>query len=455
MPKTRTQQPAKPKGKGKARAPAPKAAAPSPKTRLSKAKATPLPREASPDQVDNAPSSDNADDDDDDVEALLDGDDLDMLDAAPMSGESTDDDDDSDDDEEDDVTPEALERMMQLLGPVDAADLGLLDGEDDEDDDEEDDDEDEDEDDEMDEDAVLKPYEELDEADPDVAPVEKTTTNDKVALERVLASIKTDAGFFDTLTLTNPTALNVPDANNDLERELEFYKQSLWAAMHAEALFTRADLPFHRPTDYFAEMVKTDAHMAKIRQGLLDEQAGMKASEEARKLRDAKKFGKKVQHEKLREREREKKAVGDKLESLKKKRKGDASFGGDDFEVALEDALASSGGPAAAKKRKVNESERPGRARAGISRAGRDKKYGFGGGAGRRSKENNMKEDDRAGGGGGGFGGGRGGSGGRGGGGRGGGRGGGGRGGARGGGGGGGGKSGMARKRPGKSKRQV
>lgn len=37
----------------------------------------------------------------------------------------------------------------------------------------------------------------------------------------MLASFKTDAGFFDTLTLTNPKPLNVPDANNDLERELE------------------------------------------------------------------------------------------------------------------------------------------------------------------------------------------------------------------------------------------
>lgn len=44
---------------------------------------------------------------------------------------------------------------------------------------------------------------------------------DQVALERVLATIKADAGFFDTLTLVNPKPLNVPDANNDLERELE------------------------------------------------------------------------------------------------------------------------------------------------------------------------------------------------------------------------------------------
>ncbi|GAA5845526.1 hypothetical protein JCM9279_003062 [Rhodotorula babjevae] len=441
MPKNRTQQQApKPKGKGKARAaapppaPAPAAASsskPSPKTRLSKAKATPLPQHSDDDLDAAADLAAMSDDDDEELDALLQGDDLDMDSGAELDGESGDEDDEDSDEEEDDVTEEALERMMKLLGPVDAAELGLLDGEDEEegsDDDEEESGEDDEE-----EDEELKPYEDLDEVDPDVAPVEKNVTNDKAALERVLASFKTDAGFFDTLTLTNPKPLNVPDADNDLERELEFYKQSLWAAMHAETLFNRADLPFHRPTDYFAEMVKTDAHMAKIRQGLLDEQAGMKASEEARKLRDAKKFGKKVQHERLRERERDKKAVGDKLESLKKRRKGDASFGGDDFDVALEDALASAG--PASKKRKTNESERPGRARAGISRAGRDKKFGFGGGAGRRSKENNMKEDDRSGGG-------------RGGGGK-------GRGGGQGGGSRGGGKAGMSRKRPGKSRRQA
>ena len=42
----------------------------------------------------------------------------------------------------------------------------------------------------------------------------------QVALERVLASFKTDTTFFDTLTLTNPTESSIPDADNDLEREL-------------------------------------------------------------------------------------------------------------------------------------------------------------------------------------------------------------------------------------------
>lgn len=92
----------------------------------------------------------------------------------------------------------------------------------------------------------------------------------------------------------------------------------MWAAQHAQGLFAAASLPFTRPEDYFAEMLKTDAHMSLIRQSLLNESAGIKASEDARKLRDAKKFGKKVQVERLKEREKDKKDVGKRLESLKK-----------------------------------------------------------------------------------------------------------------------------------------
>ncbi|CEQ39488.1 SPOSA6832_01039, partial [Sporobolomyces salmonicolor] len=289
----------------KGKAPATAKPAPSPASKLSKAKQVPLPREDSPDQDDTAPTA--SEDDSDDDELLAFDDDAEM---APMSGEE---DSEDSDDEADDVTPEAMQRMMDLLGEVDAGELGLLDGEDEEGSDEEGSDEGSE-----DEEDAERLYEELEEDDTDIVPVEKNTTNDRAALERVLATFKVDTTFFDTLTLTNPKPLNVPDAENDLERELEFYKQSLWAAQHAESLFDKADLPFHRPADYFAEMVKSDDHMSKIRQSLLDEQAGMKASEEARKLRDAKKFGKKVQIERLKEREREKKAVGERLESLKK-----------------------------------------------------------------------------------------------------------------------------------------
>jgi rRNA-processing protein EBP2 len=65
-------------------------------------------------------------------------------------------------------------------------------------------------------------------------------------------------------------------------------------------------------------MVKSDAHMERIRQRLLDESASMKRSEEKRKEREGKKFGKQVQIEKLKEREKGKKEMLEKLKNLKR-----------------------------------------------------------------------------------------------------------------------------------------
>lgn len=89
---------------------------------------------------------------------------------------------DDSEEEENDVTPEALERMMELLGDVDASELALLEGDEEED-------EDEDEDEEMDDGELSgeeELYEDIDEEDGDVIPVERTTVNDKVSLLRGL-----------------------------------------------------------------------------------------------------------------------------------------------------------------------------------------------------------------------------------------------------------------------------
>jgi rRNA-processing protein EBP2 len=96
------------------------------------------------------------------------------------------------------------------------------------------------------------------------------------------------------------------------------YKQALHAANTARTLAAKHNLPFTRPTDYFAEMVKTDAHMERIRQRLLDESATIKRSEEKRKEREGKKFGKQVQLEKIKERERSKKDMEERLKGLKR-----------------------------------------------------------------------------------------------------------------------------------------
>lgn len=49
-----------------------------------------------------------------------------------------------------------------------------------------------------------------------------------------------------------------------------------------------------RPSDYFAEMVKTDNHMRKVRESLLSQQKILEQKEKSRKLRELKKYGKKV-----------------------------------------------------------------------------------------------------------------------------------------------------------------
>ena len=96
------------------------------------------------------------------------------------------------------------------------------------------------------------------------------------------------------------------------------YKQALHGAQAARSLAQKHSFPFTRPADYFAEMVKSDAHMERIRQRLLDDSAGMKRAEEKRKEREGKKFGKQVQLERARERQQNKKDVEERLKGLKR-----------------------------------------------------------------------------------------------------------------------------------------
>jgi len=136
-------------------------------------------------------------------------------------------------------------------------------------------------------------------------------------------------------------------------------------------------------------MVKSDSHMERIRQKLLDEKAGMKKSEEKRKEREHKKVGKQVQIEKLKERREKGKAEVEKVKGIKRKR-SNMEDPTDDFDISLDDREDS--GPSSSNKRqKPNQ-----------SRKSRDQKFGFGGKVGRRAKQNTKESSDKIFGGGGG-----------------------------------------------------
>lgn len=166
--------------------------------------------------------------------------------------------------------------------------------------------------------------------------------NPQVALEQIRESIKLDASlpWTETLVLSYPHTIDV-DVDDDLNRELalydlflpsvhpalthEFpslstrsYKQALHSANEARTKAAKLNFPFTRPADYFAEMIKSDAHMERIRIRLLDESAGIKKSELKRKEREGKKFGKQIQVEKIKEREKSKKEMEERLKGLKR-----------------------------------------------------------------------------------------------------------------------------------------
>lgn len=218
---------------------------------------------------------------------------------------------------------------------------------------------------------------------------------------------------------------------------MAFYKLALEAVPAARKLANKFGIPFSRPNDYYAEMVKSDEHMERVRTKLVEEAQGIKKSEEAKKQRELKKYGKQIQHENLKAREQDKKSFADRVAGIKRKRKDGAEIGdeGDDdeFGIGLEDDDAPRGGRGASGR---------GRGAGGkpkMPRSARDAKYSLGGSS-RRAKQNDREsandfssfgsEHKRGGGGGrGGRGGGKAGAGGR------------------------GGKAGGAAQRPGKSKR--
>jgi hypothetical protein len=163
------------------------------------------------------------------------------------------DDENSSDEEGSQPDEQAMGRLLELLGDVDASELGLDmddvdddedDSEDEEDDEEfsgsedDDDDDDDDLDEEEDEDDVevkqktqlsAKKQEELAKQQQDVSnqhyDVHKCYFTDITSmqsiLERILARIKIEASFFETQTLTCPEPLEITDVSDDLSRELQ------------------------------------------------------------------------------------------------------------------------------------------------------------------------------------------------------------------------------------------
>ncbi|TGZ83020.1 eukaryotic rRNA processing [Ascodesmis nigricans] len=253
------------------------------------------------------------------------------------------------------------------------------DEEDEEEEDEEEEDEEEDEEEEED-DVPLSDIESDNDLEvPDVIPHQKLTIDNHAALTSLRKRIALPIAklpFSAHQSLTSSDPLDIKDIHDDLNRELAFYKQALDAAILGRKILKQEGVKIDRPDDYFAEMMKDDEHMGKVKGKLMEEAERKKRSADAKKQRDLKKFGKQVQVAKLQEREKAKKDTLEKIKVLKRKRAGNDI--GDErednmFDVALDEQTQDKGKKGDRKRTRESTDASRGK------RQKKDSKYGFGG----------------------------------------------------------------------------
>ena len=98
--------------------------------------------------------------------------------------------------------------------------------------------------------------------------MQKTSTANSKALRVVADELSAGHSAMDwsetfTVVPTNPLPFggaggNALDVHDDLKREVAFYNTAMEGVIEARALCERSGIPFRRPDDFFAEMVKTD-----------------------------------------------------------------------------------------------------------------------------------------------------------------------------------------------------
>ena len=103
--------------------------------------------------------------------------------------------------------------------------------------------------------------------------------------------------FVEHLSLFGETIVALPEneaIHKDLKRELCFYNYTLQDAKKGVEMLIQSGEKIGRPNDFFAEMMKSDLHMKKIKAKFLKQEEKIKQFEEKRLRLDNKKFRKKI-----------------------------------------------------------------------------------------------------------------------------------------------------------------
>ena len=182
------------------------------------------------------------------------------------------------------------------------------------------------------------------------------------------------AAWAEGRALTSARADEVAAVDDDLARETAFYHQAAAAARAALASYEAAGVAWARPADFYAEMVKSDGHMARVKAQLDFERSSADAADERRKARAAKQYAKEVAAERRKEKVAAKKAAVQGVARLRADR-ARAGYAGDLNADAALAALESGRGV----QMLGGRTARAGAPAKSKKRAAKDAKYGFGG----------------------------------------------------------------------------
>ena len=113
---------------------------------------------------------------------------------------------------------------------------------------------------------------------------------------------------------------------NDFRRETMFHRQAQGAVIDGIARLKKLGIPTIRPDDYFAEMVKSDDHMQKVRENLMKKKFEAQRSEKVRELRKQAKVAKQTQIASTLKKHAEKKKMLDEIKKYRKGKRQDLDF---------------------------------------------------------------------------------------------------------------------------------
>lgn len=209
---------------------------------------------------------------------------------------------DEEDDEQQDAEAQDEERVLNEMRRERAQENG-----DDEDEDEEEEDEDE----------------EGEAEDSLQQPIKRHFTHDGPAMRQLAQELEVP-DFIESFQVVVDLSASTVDPEDDKERESKFKELATMGVNMARVGLDEHKVPLHRPTDFMAEMIKSDEHMARVKKHLLFEQQKIQAVEARKAAQRNKKRQKEVRKKKADDKASVKRKAAEIADSFRSKAQGDS-----------------------------------------------------------------------------------------------------------------------------------